>query len=121
MLRNKTDVGKVHEVLIEGNSKRSDKFLQGRNTHNKVIVFPKDNFQKGQYVNVLVEECTGGTLVGKAVGRKMFEHQKMTISDLEIQTVKQRFGIIGNSPLLEQCRKRCYAGFTDRYVGSDHR
>lgn len=67
LLRNKLDVGKVHKVLIEGPSRRSDDFLQGRNTANKVVVFPKENFQKGQYVNVLVEECTGGTLVGKAV------------------------------------------------------
>ena len=69
LLRNKADVGKVHRVLIEGFSKRSEKFLQGRNTHNKVIVFPQEDFQKGQYVDVFVEECTGGTLVGKAVGR----------------------------------------------------
>jgi tRNA-2-methylthio-N6-dimethylallyladenosine synthase len=68
-LRNKADVGKIHEVLVEGVSKRSEKFFQGRNTHNKVIVFPREDFQKGEYVNVLVEECTGGTLVGKAVGR----------------------------------------------------
>ena len=70
LLRNKADVGKVHKVLIEGVSKRSEKFLQGRNTHNKVIVFPQEDFQKGEYVNVLVEECTGGTLVGKAVAVK---------------------------------------------------
>jgi tRNA-2-methylthio-N6-dimethylallyladenosine synthase len=62
----------VHEVLIEGVSKRSETFLQGRNTHNKVIVFPKEDFKKGEYVNVLVEECTGGTLVGKALGRPNF-------------------------------------------------
>jgi tRNA-2-methylthio-N6-dimethylallyladenosine synthase len=67
LLRNKADVGKFYQVLIEGFSKRSEKFLQGRNTHNKVIVFPQEDFQKGQYVNVLVEECTGGTLVGKVV------------------------------------------------------
>lgn len=67
LLRNKLDVGKVHTVLVEGPSRRSDDFLQGRNTANKVVVFPKENFQKGQYVNVLVGECTGGTLVGKAV------------------------------------------------------
>jgi len=65
--RNKTDVGKIHKVLIEGNSKRSDLFLQGRNTANKVVVFPKEGYQKAQYVNVLVETCTGGTLVGKVV------------------------------------------------------
>ncbi len=67
LLRNKLDVGKTFEVLVEGVSKRSEKYLQGRNTNNKVIVFPKEGFQKGEYVNVLVEECTGGTLVGKIV------------------------------------------------------
>jgi tRNA-2-methylthio-N6-dimethylallyladenosine synthase len=54
-------------VLIEGFSKRSENDLQGRNSANKVIVFPKGNYQKGQYVDVLVTECTGGTLVGEAV------------------------------------------------------
>lgn len=65
--RNKLDVGKTFRVLVEGYSRRSDQFLQGRNTANKVIVFPKESFSKGQYVNVYVEDCTGGTLVGKAV------------------------------------------------------
>ena len=68
-LRNKADVGKVHKVLIEGTSKRSENFLQGRNSSNKVIVFPQEDFHKGDYVNVLVEDCTGGTLVGRAVSR----------------------------------------------------
>ena len=65
--RNKRDVGKVYQVLIEGYSKRSNDFLQGRNTANKVVVFPKQSFQKGQYVNVLIESYTRGTLIGKAV------------------------------------------------------
>jgi tRNA-2-methylthio-N6-dimethylallyladenosine synthase len=64
--RNLRDVGKVHKVLIEGFSKKSEDFLQGRNTANKVIVFPREQYQKGQYVQVLVEECTGGTLIGRA-------------------------------------------------------
>jgi tRNA-2-methylthio-N6-dimethylallyladenosine synthase len=71
LLRNKRNVGKVHKVLIEGLSKRSDEYLQGRNTANKVVVFPKQafgkNFAKGQYVNVLVENCTGATLMGNVV------------------------------------------------------
>ncbi len=66
-LRNQADVGKIHKVLIEGNSKRSAEFLQGRNSTNKVIVFPKEKYHKGQYVNVMVDDCTGGTLVGRAV------------------------------------------------------
>ena len=66
--RNRRDVGKTHEVLVEGFSKRSTAFLQGRNSANKVVVFPKENFVKGQYVEVLVDSCTGATLIGKAVG-----------------------------------------------------
>lgn len=64
--RNRRDVGKVHRVLVEGFSKRSDEQLQGRNSANKVIVFPKENFRKGQYVNVLVTDCTSATLLGQA-------------------------------------------------------
>lgn len=67
LLRNQRTVGQVHRVLVEGFSKRSDDFLQGRNDQNKVIVFPKEHFQKGQYVNVLVTDCTAATLMGKAV------------------------------------------------------
>lgn len=65
LLRNKLDVGKVFKVLVEGVSKRSADYLQGRNSTNKVVVFPKGNHQKGDYVNVLVDECSGGTLTGK--------------------------------------------------------
>ena len=62
--RNQQDVGKVFRVLVEGESKRSADFLQGRNSANKVVVFPKGDLRKGQYVNVLVESCTGATLIG---------------------------------------------------------
>jgi len=65
--RNKLDLGKVHKVLIEGTSKRSQERLQGRNTANKVVIFDKGNHQKGQYVNVLVEDCTTATLTGTVV------------------------------------------------------
>ena len=65
--RNKRDIGKVFKVLVEGYSRRSTEHLQGRNSANKVIVFPAKDFRKGQYVNVLVEDMTRGTLIGKAV------------------------------------------------------
>ena len=61
------DVNKVHKVLIEGTSKRSEDFLQGRNTANKVVIFPKENKNKGEYVNVLVESNSQGTLFGRIV------------------------------------------------------
>ncbi|MGC4022808.1 MAG: tRNA (N6-isopentenyl adenosine(37)-C2)-methylthiotransferase MiaB [Cyclobacteriaceae bacterium] len=65
--RNQLDVNKVHKVLIEGVSRRSEEFLQGRNSANKVIVFPKGNKKKGEYVNILVENCTTATLSGRIV------------------------------------------------------
>lgn len=65
--RNLQDVGKIQKVLIEGTSKKSSDHLQGRNSANKVVVFPGGNKKKGEYVNVLIESCTGGTLIGKQV------------------------------------------------------
>ena len=65
--RNREDIGKTFTVLIEGTSKRSAEYLQGRNSANKVVVFPREQFTKGEYVRVLVEDCTGATLIGKAV------------------------------------------------------
>lgn len=65
--RNQNDVGKTFKVLIEGVSKKSEAELQGRNSENKVIVFPRHDFDKGQYVNVKVTKCTGGTLIGEPV------------------------------------------------------
>jgi tRNA-2-methylthio-N6-dimethylallyladenosine synthase len=67
LLRNKKDLGKVHQVLVEGTSKRSADFLSGRNSANKVVIFPKKDFKKGDYVNVLVNDCSPATLFGEAV------------------------------------------------------
>jgi tRNA-2-methylthio-N6-dimethylallyladenosine synthase len=64
---NQRDVGKTFRVLIEGPSRRSPEFLQGRNSANKVIVFPRKNKVKGEYVHVKVDRCTGATLMGDLV------------------------------------------------------
>jgi tRNA-2-methylthio-N6-dimethylallyladenosine synthase len=66
-LRNQRHIGQVQRVLIEGTSKRSDAELCGRNDQNKMVVFPRGDWQKGQYVNVLVTECTSATLRGDVV------------------------------------------------------
>jgi tRNA-2-methylthio-N6-dimethylallyladenosine synthase len=67
--KNRQDIGKIVEVLIEGDSKKSAQDWRGRNSQNKVVVFPKAGFlhQKGDYVRVIVEECTGATLIGKII------------------------------------------------------
>jgi len=66
--RLQTYVGKVHKVLIEGLSKRSDDDYCGRNDQNSMVVFPKDNrYKVGDYVNVYAEKCTSATLIGKII------------------------------------------------------
>ncbi|MEM6359257.1 MAG: tRNA (N6-isopentenyl adenosine(37)-C2)-methylthiotransferase MiaB [Bacteroidota bacterium] len=67
LARNKRDVGRRHKILVEGFSKRSTDHLQGRNSANKVVIFPKGNFKKGDYVDVLVNDCSAATLLGNAV------------------------------------------------------
>jgi tRNA-2-methylthio-N6-dimethylallyladenosine synthase len=61
------DIGKICKVLVEGFSKKSADELQGRSDHNKVVVFPKGDFKKGDYVMVEIVSCTAGTLIGNAV------------------------------------------------------
>lgn len=60
---NRSDVGKTFEVLVEGVSKRSNLQLFGRNSQNKVIVFPRSSFQIGDYVTVTPTRCTAATLI----------------------------------------------------------
>lgn len=62
------DIGKVYEVLVEGNSKKSSEELYGRTSQNKVVVFPKMNYKTGDYVNVKITACTSATLKGQAIG-----------------------------------------------------
>lgn len=60
-------IGQVYEVLIERVSKKSDEMYSGRNTYNSTIVFPREDYNIGEYVNVLVEDCTTLTLKGRIV------------------------------------------------------
>ena len=65
----KADIGKTFEVLIEGSSKRSQDDWSGRNSQNKVVIFPKGSagLKKGDYVHVKVTKTTSATLIGEMV------------------------------------------------------
>lgn len=65
--RTKQGVGKVHKVLVEGVSKKSEDHLYGRNSQNTTVVFPRGTHKKGEYVNVLAKSCTSATLIGEVV------------------------------------------------------
>ncbi|WP_298999151.1 tRNA (N6-isopentenyl adenosine(37)-C2)-methylthiotransferase MiaB [uncultured Tenacibaculum sp.] len=68
LYRTKENLGQVQEVLIEGTSKKNPNEWKGRNTQNTVVVFPKENYKMGDFVNVRIDDCTSTTLKGTAVG-----------------------------------------------------
>ncbi|MEO6039304.1 MAG: TRAM domain-containing protein, partial [Saprospiraceae bacterium] len=65
---NQRDIGQTFRVLIEGNSRKSDQDFCGRNTQNKMVVFPKRaGLQPGDYALVKVREVSSATLLGELV------------------------------------------------------
>jgi tRNA-2-methylthio-N6-dimethylallyladenosine synthase len=67
-IRTQEYIGKTVEVLVEKVSKKSDKDLSGRNSQSLMVVFPRENYKIGDFVNVKITSCTSGTLIGEAVG-----------------------------------------------------
>jgi len=65
---NQEDIGKTFEILIDGISKKSDDDFKGRNSQNKVIIFPKqEGLAIGDYVHVKVIGLTSATLIGEVI------------------------------------------------------
>ena len=60
-------LGKNVTVLIEKPSKKSSDFWSGRTSQNTVVVFPKENYKVGDFVDVLIKNCTSATLIGSAI------------------------------------------------------
>jgi tRNA-2-methylthio-N6-dimethylallyladenosine synthase len=65
--RTKEYLNKKVEVLVEKQSKKSDKHWAGRTEHNTVVVFPKEHYKIGDFVNVIASDCTSATLIGNAI------------------------------------------------------
>lgn len=77
---NRKEIGSRHLVLAEGTSKRSDEQLSGRTDTNKMVVFDRMDFQKGDYVEVEITDCTSATLLGKPITKSSiarFNHQSV--------------------------------------------
>ena len=77
---NKQEIGRRHLVLVEGTSKRSDEQLCGRTDTNKMVVFDREDYEKGDYVEVTITDCTSATLMGNAI-------KKSSIQEFEAKTV----------------------------------
>tara|TARA_B100001123_G_scaffold191203_1_gene218193 strand:- start:146 stop:1621 length:1476 start_codon:yes stop_codon:yes gene_type:complete len=68
LIRTKEFLNKTVEVLIEKTSKKSKLHWSGRNSENTVVVFPKEHYKIGDFVNVKITDCTSATLLGSAIG-----------------------------------------------------
>ncbi|NQV71691.1 tRNA (N6-isopentenyl adenosine(37)-C2)-methylthiotransferase MiaB [bacterium] len=66
---NQAEIGKEHIILVEGLSRRSDEQLSGRSDTNKMTVFDRQDFKKGDYVRVRITDCTSATLLATPLGR----------------------------------------------------
>ena len=72
IIKNTSEIGKTHIVLIEGESKKSELDAKGRHDQNKIVIFPIENYKKGQYVKVLIERVTITSLIGRIVEEVKF-------------------------------------------------
>jgi tRNA-2-methylthio-N6-dimethylallyladenosine synthase len=77
---NEAEIGRVHTVLVEGTSKKSDEQLFGRTDTNKGVVFDREGYEKGDYVKVRIEDCTSSTLLGTAIEKTTLEEAARTNS-----------------------------------------
>lgn len=73
---NKREIGRRHLVLVEGTSKRSDEQLCGRTDTNKMVVFDREDYQKGDYVEVVITGCTSATLKGDPIKKSSIREFK---------------------------------------------
>jgi tRNA-2-methylthio-N6-dimethylallyladenosine synthase len=64
---NQRDLGKTFQVLVEGPSKRNPAELCGRNSQNKMCVWPDTAHRAGDLVDVIVKDCTQATLLCELV------------------------------------------------------
>jgi tRNA-2-methylthio-N6-dimethylallyladenosine synthase len=74
-VRNANEIGRQHTVLVEGPSKKSDAQLCGRTDTNKMVVFDREDYEKGEYVNVRITDATSATLIGEALGRTTLQEE----------------------------------------------
>lgn len=63
--RNNLSIGNRYKVLIEGNSRKSNDYLKGRTSENKVVIFPKRKNSNNLYVDVEIKTCNSATLFGE--------------------------------------------------------
>jgi tRNA-2-methylthio-N6-dimethylallyladenosine synthase len=80
-MNNQGEIGRTHLVLVENVSKRSDQQLSGRTDTNKVVIFDRETYNPGDYVEVVITDSTSATLFGKPLRKSSileFEPEYLT-------------------------------------------
>jgi tRNA-2-methylthio-N6-dimethylallyladenosine synthase len=62
--KNQAIIGRIFEILVEGESTKSPSDFCGRTDTNKMVVFPKGTAEIGQYLNVRIDRANSATLFG---------------------------------------------------------
>jgi len=80
-MNNQAEIGRTHLVLVENVSKRSEQQLSGRTDTNKVVIFDREIYNPGDYVEVVITDSTSATLFGKPIRKSSileFEPEYLT-------------------------------------------
>jgi len=66
--KNQELLEKEEIVLVEGESRKSNKYLSGRTDSNKVVIVPnKDGMKEGSYIKAKINRATSATLFGEFI------------------------------------------------------
>jgi tRNA-2-methylthio-N6-dimethylallyladenosine synthase len=65
--RNIAEIGSEHTVLVEGRSKKNADEWKGRTDTNKMVVFPREDAEVGEYRRVQINRSTSATLFGELI------------------------------------------------------
>ncbi len=75
--KNQEIIGRAFEVLVEGESKKSESEFCGRTESNKMVIIPRNGYAAGEYVNIRIERANSATLFGSHVeSGKVFQSEK---------------------------------------------
>jgi tRNA-2-methylthio-N6-dimethylallyladenosine synthase len=72
--RNVEEVGREHSILVEGRSKKDAADWKGRTDTNKMVVFPRQDAEVGEYRKVRIIRSNSATLFGELVDVRPAEH-----------------------------------------------
>jgi tRNA-2-methylthio-N6-dimethylallyladenosine synthase len=79
--RNQALLGKEEIILVEGFSRKSDKFLSGRTDTNKVVIIPHNaGIKAGDYIKVKINRATHATLFGDFAGLLSTGSEKLILT-----------------------------------------